>query len=192
MRNIATFLILLVFATSAYGYHTTKSDVIDWNSAFQSADSLTELPSDSIVKNFLQQYGVKVTYNNYVDILESGREKFTDLFNVIRKAKKFVHLEYFNFRNDSIANALFDLLADKVKEGVKVRALFDDFGNWSNNMPLRNSNLKKIRQSGIEIKKFDPIKFPYINHVFHRDHRKIVVVDGKVGYTYSPLLVLAK
>ena len=61
--------------------------------------------------------------------------------------------------------------------------MFDDFGNWSNNKPLRNSNLKKIREEGIEIKKFDPIKFPYVNHVFHRDHRKIVVVDGLVGYT---------
>ena len=94
-----------------------------------------------------------------------------------------IHLEYFNFRNDSIANALFDLLAEKVKEGVEVRAMFDAFGNWSNNKPLKKRHLKKIREQGIEIVKFDPFTFPYINHAAHRDHRKIAVIDGEVAYT---------
>ena len=61
--------------------------------------------------------------------------------------------------------------------------MFDAFGNSSNNRPLKKRHLKKIQESGIEIVKFDPIKFPYINHAFHRDHRKIVVIDGKIGYT---------
>lgn len=182
MRYIAIIILFLVSATSAQG-HLTKSVTADEVLPSLAVDSLQSQPSDSIVKYYLLRHGIHVTYNNNVEILESGREKFADMFTEIRKAKKFVHLEYFNFRNDSIAAALFDLLAQKVKEGVEVRALFDDFGNWSNNQPLRNSHLKKIRERGIEIKKFDPIKFPYINHVFHRDHRKIVVVDGRVGYT---------
>ena len=78
---------------------------------------------------------------------------------------------------------MFDLLAEKVKEGVEVRALFDAFGNSSNNQPLKKKHLKAIREKGIQIEKFDPIKFPWINHAFHRDHRKIVVIDGKIGYT---------
>ena len=101
-------------------------------------------------------------------LLKSGREKFIDLFEAIRQAKHHVHLEYFNFRNDSIANALFALLAEKVKEGVEVRAMFDAFGNWSNNQPLKKRHLKKIREQGIEIVKFDPFTFPYINHAAHR------------------------
>lgn len=115
--------------------------------------------------------------------MTSGHDKFIDLFEEIRKAKHHIHLEYFNFRNDSIANALFDLLGEKVKKGVEVRALFDAFGNLSNNRPLKKKHLKAIRAKGIEIVKFDPFKFPYINHALHRDHRKIVVIDGKVGYT---------
>ena len=71
-------------------------------------------------------------------------------------------MEYFNFRNDSIANALFDLLGEKVKEGVEVRAMFDAFGNLSNNKPLKKEHLKAIRKKGIEIVKFDPFKFPCI------------------------------
>ena len=139
--------------------------------------------SDSLVMHYLQQQGIPVTANNEVKLLMSGREKFLDLFEEIRHAKHHIHLEYFNFRNDSIANALFDLLAEKVQEGVEVRALFDAFGNWSNNKPLKKHHLKAIRDRGIEIVKFDPITFPWINHAMHRDHRKIVVIDGKIGYT---------
>lgn len=139
--------------------------------------------SDTIIMNYLQQRGVPLTYNNEVKLLMNGHDKFIDLFEAIRHARHHVHLEYFNFRNDSIANALFDLLAVKVKEGVEVRALFDAFGNWSNNRPLKRKHLKAIRKRGIEIVKFDPFTFPYINHAVHRDHRKIVVIDGKIGYT---------
>ena len=140
--------------------------------------------SDSAFINYLKrEYNIKTTKHNNIKLLKSGHDKFEDLFNEIRKAKHHIHLEYFNFRNDSIANLTFDLLAQKAKEGVEVRAIFDAFGNSSNNQPLKKRHLKEIRKSGIEIEKFDPIRFPYINHVFHRDHRKIVVIDGKVGYT---------
>lgn len=86
------------------------------------------LTSDSLVLHFLEESGIPISDNNKVKLLKSGREKFIDLFEAIRQAKHHVHLEYFNFRNDSIANALFALLAEKVKEGVEVRAMFDAFG----------------------------------------------------------------
>ena len=139
--------------------------------------------SDSTVMQRLKGMGIPVTYNNRVELLMNGHDKFVDLFEAIRGARHHVHLEYFNFRNDSIANALFDLLAQKAAEGVKVRALFDAFGNWSNNRPLKKKHLEDIRRRGIEIVKFDPITFPWFNHAAHRDHRKIVVIDGKIGYT---------
>ena len=140
--------------------------------------------SDSLLMDFLiTEYGIPVTCNNEVTLLKSGHDKFEDLFEHIRQAKHHIHLEYFNFRNDSIAKLTFELLAEKAKEGVEVRAMFDAFGNLSNNQPLKKKHLKAIRESGVEIMKFDPMKFPYINHAFHRDHRKIVVIDGKVGYT---------
>lgn len=139
--------------------------------------------SDTIVMNYLKEMEAPVTRNNEVKLLMSGREKFTDLFESIRHARHHIHLEYFNFRNDSIANALFKLLAQKADEGVEVRTMFDAFGNWSNNRPLKKRHLRSIRARGIEIVKFDPITFPWINHAAHRDHRKIAVIDGKIGYT---------
>ena len=143
----------------------------------------SESKSDSTIIEYLKEYGIQTTTNNEIKILKSGQEKFIDLFEEIKKAKHHIHLEYFNFRNDSIANALFDLLAKKAEEGVEVRALFDSFGNSSNNKPLKKKHLKAIRAKGIEIEEFDPIRFPWINHAFRRDHRKIIVIDGEIGYT---------
>ena len=139
--------------------------------------------SDSTIVRQLREEGIRFSDNTSVTLLMSGQEKFDDMFCAIRQARSSVHLEYFNFRNDSIASLLFDLLAEKAKEGVEVRALFDGFGNDSNNQPLLKKHIKAIRKRGIEIYEFDPIRFPWINHVLHRDHRKIVVIDGQIAYT---------
>lgn len=151
------------------------------NGTAHAADSV--LRCDSMVLAYLHEEGVTVTTDNKIKLLKSGQEKFEDLFATINRARYNIHLEYFNFRNDSIANALFNLLSVKAKEGVEVRTLFDAFGNWSNSRPLQKKHLEKIRSRGIEIYHFDQLKFPYLNHVFHRDHRKIAVIDGRVAYT---------
>lgn len=139
--------------------------------------------SDSLIVNSLREEGVTFSNDNSVTLLMNGQEKFDDMFRAIRQARSSVHLEYFNFRNDSIAGLLFDILGEKAAEGVEVRALFDAFGNDSNNRPLKSRHLKEIRSKGVEIYEFDPIRFPWVNHVFSRDHRKIVVIDGKMAYT---------
>jgi cardiolipin synthase len=141
------------------------------------------LQADSLMRDYFRREGITVSAGNAVTLLPSGQEKFQDLFEQVRRARHHVHLEYFNFRNDSIANALFDLLAEKAAEGVEVRALFDAFGNSSNNQPLKKRHIRAIRERGIQLVKFDPFRFPYVNHALHRDHRKIVVIDGRVGYT---------
>lgn len=140
--------------------------------------------SDSAVVHFLErEYQVQFTDNNRLVFFKNGQEKFDDLFAAIRQARHTVHLEYFNFRNDSISRELFLLLGQKAKEGVKVRALFDGFGNASNNRPLRKEHLDTLHRMGIEIYEFDPLRFPWINHAFARDHRKIVVIDNVIAYT---------
>ena len=156
-------------------------------SLFYTSEAYTQttewLPSDSVFARYLKGEGYKIINNNQLTLLPSGREKFDHLFAEIGKARHHVHLEYFNFRNDSIANALFDLLATKVKEGVEVRAMFDAFGNMSNNRPLRKRHLRDLKGKGIDVVTFDPITFPYFNHIASRDHQKIVVIDGRTGYT---------
>ena len=131
----------------------------------------------------MEDYGIRFTEGNQVTLLMSGQEKFDDMFAHIRQARQSVHLEYFNFRNDSIASLLFDILREKRKEGVEIRAMFDGFGNDSNNQPLKKKHLRKLRADSIDIYEFDPIRFPWVNHIWPRDHRKIVVIDGRIAYT---------
>ena len=139
--------------------------------------------SDSRIMNQMGVAGVKFYDGNEVRLIMSGREKFEMMFEDIRNAKSSVHLEYFNFRNDSIASLLFDILREKRKQGVEVRALFDGFGNDSNNQPLKKHHIKSLRDDSIDIHEFDPVRFPWVNYIWPRDHRKIVVIDGHIAYT---------
>ena len=139
--------------------------------------------SDSLIVRTLRSKNITFSDNNSVTLLMSGQAKFDDMFRAIRQARSSIHLEYFNFRNDSIASLLFDLLREKRKEGVEVRAMFDGFGNDSNNQPLKKYHLQALREDGIDIVEYEPIRFPWVNKIFGRDHRKIVVIDGQIGYT---------
>ena len=117
---------LIIFLISFFGNYTSTH-----------ANTLTKKSqSDSILIAYLNECGIRTSTENDVEILKSGHDKFIDLFEEIKKAKHHIHLEYFNFRNDSIANCLFDILEVKAKEGVEIRAMFDAFGNSSNNQPL--------------------------------------------------------
>ena len=97
--------------------------------------------SDSLIVHQMEAEGVRFTQGNQVKLLMSGKDKFADMFEAIRQAKSSVHLEYFNFRNDSIASLLFDILREKRKEGVEIRAMFDGFGNDSNTFVSHGSTI---------------------------------------------------
>ncbi len=152
-------------------------------SSFRAIERGHIMQSDEAFISYLQNEKIEITQKNEVELLNGAHEKFADLFQAIKEAEHHIHLEYFNFRNDSINKELITLLAQKAKEGVEVRALFDAFGNFSNNKPLKKEHIEAIRAQGIELVKFDPITFPWINHTTSRDHRKIVVIDGKIAYT---------
>ncbi len=143
----------------------------------------TNVRSDSLIIRYIESQNINISNNNSLVLLASGKEKFKDMFVAIKEAKHSVHLEYFNFRNDSIAGALFDLLKEKVRQGVEVRVLYDAFGNASNNKPIKKDELESLRKDGIEIYEYYPMRFPWLDYALHRDHRKIVVVDGIIAYT---------
>ncbi len=145
--------------------------------------SQTNIRADTATVNFLRTRGITFSHDNAITLFNNGQAKFDDLFAAVAQATSSIHMEYFNFRNDSIAMLLFDLLAVKVQQGVEVRLLYDAFGNSSNNQPLKKEHLTMLRSRGLEIYEYDPIKFPWVNHVFSRDHRKIVVIDGSIAYT---------
>lgn len=141
------------------------------------------LPVDTAVVRFLRdRLDIPFCGGNSVTLLPSGRDKYDDMFAAIRQARHYVHMEYFNFRADSIGQATFDLLCSVARRGVKVRVVFDSWGNKSNDRPISDEFVDSVRRQGVEIYEFDRMRFPWINHAYHRDHTKIVVIDGAMAY----------
>ena len=135
------------------------------------------------VRSALREMGCCEHENCSIELLPSAREKYADMFGMIEEAKRFVHLEYFIFRKDSVGRILLNILSEKALEGVEVRLLIDAYGNRKAPCPMTRADLDSIRAKGIDVRLFDPIKFPYIQNMYHRDHRKIVVVDGLWAWT---------
>jgi cardiolipin synthase len=134
-------------------------------------------------KRDFQQLGLTLYEGNQVTILPTAEIKFRDLFEAIERAEKYIYLDYFKFQQDSICGELLKKLRDKVQQGVEVKIIFDSFGNKSSDQPLSDTLQTRIRESGIEITAFDPVRFPWINHLMHRNHHKIAIIDGKIVYT---------
>lgn len=130
-----------------------------------------------------RRMGIPFYDGNEVKLLVTGPIKFQDMFAEIEQAKHFIHMDYFKFQEDSICGELFEILKRKAREGVKIRIVYDGFGNKCSDLPLTKDFLKEVRSSGIEIEAFDKFRFPWINHVFHRNHHKIAIIDGNVCYT---------
>ena len=106
-------------------------------------------------------------------------KKFQDLIKDIRAAKKFIHIEYYIFRFDDLGKAIINELKEKVDEGIEVRLLVDGMGSKS----LKQKEIRYIKSLGIKFSIFFPGAFPRINtRINYRNHRKIVVIDGEIGY----------
>lgn len=132
-----------------------------------------------LIKMNYNNSGAIYTSGNKVETFIDGEEKFETLINDIRLAKKFIHIEYYIFRMDSLGKAIVNELKKKVDEGVEVRLLVDGMGSKS----LSGKSIKYIRSLGIKFHVFFPVFIPYINvRLNFRNHRKIVVIDGKIGY----------
>ncbi|MBR5029810.1 MAG: cardiolipin synthase [Muribaculaceae bacterium] len=117
--------------------------------------------------------------NNEVEIFTNGKDKFDALKRDLLAAKNYIHIQYYIIENDTIGNEIADILKQKAAEGVKVRVLYDHVGSFHFDM----SYFKKLRKAGVEVYPFMQITFPeFANRINWRNHRKIVVIDGKIGY----------
>ncbi len=111
-----------------------------------------------------------------------GIQKFDNLIKDIKSAKHHIHLEYFIIKDSEIGRKIKDLLIEKSKQGVKIRILYDDVGCWR--FWFHRKFFNEMKSYGIDIMPFLPAKFPIIgSKLNYRNHRKIVVIDGVIGYT---------
>jgi len=119
--------------------------------------------------------GGYLTQNNAASILGDGDAKFSNLFQDIKNAKSYIHIQYYIFRNDTLGRRLVDALAEKAREGVEVKLLIDGMGNFWTSKGI----FKPLVQAGGHFGIFMPPRFFRINF---QNHRKLCVIDGKIGY----------
>lgn len=109
-----------------------------------------------------------------------GEDMFPDLLNELRKAEKYIFLEYFIIADGYMWQSIKEILIEKAQKGVDVRLIYDDFGCASR---LPHHFYKWLQTKGIKCAAFNPMR-PIVNIILNnRDHRKILVVDGKVAFT---------
>jgi len=117
--------------------------------------------------------------DNEVEIYTSGYEFFPSLLHEISMARDHIHIDIFIFADDELGNLIADALIDKAREGVEVRVIYDDVACWK----VKGSFYERMRDAGIDVHAFMPVKFPaFTSKVNYRNHRKLVIIDGKVGF----------
>lgn len=123
--------------------------------------------------------GTQLFVHNQIEIFTDGESKFKALIKDISGAETFIHLQYYIFANDKLGKSIQQLLMEKARQGVKIRILYDDVGCWK----VKSRFFKEMRKAGIEIKPFFKVTFPQLaNKLNYRNHRKVSVIDGKIGY----------
>ncbi|MBP3360958.1 MAG: cardiolipin synthase [Clostridia bacterium] len=136
------------------------------------------LPHADLISYLLNTNNSVITDGNNVEILPSAELKFKALIDDIRNAKDSVHLLYFIIRDDEISHEILSLLCEKARSGVKVRFVYDDIGCFF----TKRSIFDELKAAGGMVSPFFPMKLGTYSKVNHRNHRKIAVIDGKVGY----------
>lgn len=117
--------------------------------------------------------------DNQIDIMTDGYAFFPELLKDISQATHHVHINMYIFEDDALGRLVTDALMDKARQGVKVRLIYDDVGCWR----VGNRFFEQMREAGVEVAAFLPVRFPsFTSKANYRNHRKIIVIDGRIGY----------
>ncbi|GGA01478.1 major cardiolipin synthase ClsA [Paenibacillus marchantiophytorum] len=120
-----------------------------------------------------------LTQDNGVHIFTDGVAKFSDLLMKIEAAESHIHMQYYIVKNDSLGQKIMQALTKKAEQGVSVKFLYDDIGSRS----LKDAFFRDFLKAGGQKAAFFPSRIPYLNYrVNYRNHRKLVIIDGQIGY----------
>ena len=140
----------------------------------------TQVERHASLCKYLEKYGAASTYqDNELTYYPLGDDFFPALISALEKAEKFIFLEYFIITPGIMWNKILEILQAKVKKGVEVRMMYDGFNTFTS---LPRNYYKKMRKMGIKCRIFAPIKAVISSYQNNRDHRKIFVIDGQVGF----------
>ena len=117
--------------------------------------------------------------DNDIGIFTEGYSFFASLFEAIGAAREHIHIDLYIFEDDALGMLVSDMLIDKARQGVEVRIIYDDVGCWN----VKHRFFERMREEGIEVSPFLPVRFPsFTSKVNYRNHRKLIVIDGRVGF----------
>ncbi|WHY54382.1 cardiolipin synthase [Peribacillus simplex] len=160
-----------------------KKDREEWKSLVTQVSS----PDLSFLNNHQQSFAAFaknasetiISTSSHTEVLKNGNETFSEIIKQLKKAEKFIHIEYYIFRSDRLGTEIIDILIEKAKNGVEVLFIFDAAGSLS----LSNNEVKRMKHAGIKAYPFSPLKHGFFNQKFNfRNHRKIIIIDGEVGF----------
>lgn len=140
-----------------------------------------ELPKEHapLIRLFRRQGGAFPYADNKICLFTQGRDMLDSLLRDVARARHHIHIEFYIIEDDRIGNLVKDALIAKVREGVSVRLVYDDVGCWN----VKPHFFRQMEKAGIQVASFLPVRFPKLtSKVDFRNHRKIVVIDGIVGY----------
>ncbi len=128
---------------------------------------------------FIHNLGYENLSRNEYKLLVNGEEKFPEVLKILDTAKHFVHMEYYDWENDTRGNQIKDILLKKTREGVKVRIMYDDYASRK----IKHNIVKELKAGGVEIYPVIKVRLAqFANRINHRDHRKVIIVDGLTGF----------
>lgn len=143
--------------------------------SFQGADK----ESHAVIRFFQRVNRALPFEGNSMDICSDGSSMLQALLKAIHAAKHHIHIQFYIFEDDAVGRMVRDALMDKAREGVEIRVLYDDVGCWK--VPL--AFYDEMREAGIETRSFLKVRFPrFTSKVNYRNHRKLVIVDGVIGF----------
>lgn len=132
-----------------------------------------------LIRMLLNKQDAFLTEDNHIDLFTDGHKLYDKVIEDIYNAKDYIHLEYYTFELDGLGHRIIDALETKLKEGLEVKILYDDVGSKK----VRMSKFHHFQSLGGEVEAFFASKFPLINfRMNNRNHRKIIIIDGQVGY----------
>jgi cardiolipin synthase len=162
------------------GYKTVSSLYRRPHEKYLAQEALSPTADASPVMTFFRKVSHSLPFDgNALHVSTSGYDMLRHLLRDIAGARHHIHLEFYIFEDDAVGRLVRDALIDKVREGVEVRLLYDDVGSWH----VPNRFFDEMRRAGIQVEAFLKVRFPqFTAKVNYRNHRKLSIIDGRVGY----------
>ena len=187
---IGVLLYILLADTFRFDIHRKEQEKITLDKQYKKliTQQINFLKNDDRLKKYSEigslmllnsEAGSLISANNDIRVYTKGIDQYSDLCDDINNAKQYIHISYYIIRRDEYGRKIIDLLIKKLEQGVEVRLIFDHIGSKITN----KSAFKDLIKAGGKVEKFFPSRLffkPYLNH---RNHRKMVIIDGKIGYT---------